>query len=132
MEKPKEAERGLILSDETFEIRGAVFEVYKEIGPGFLEAVYQECLRREFVTRKIPFVAQPELSISYKGNELQLKYIPDFICFEKIVLELKASKEITDDFRAQLHNYLRMSGLKLGLLINFGHTPKVEIERVIY
>ena len=132
MENANVTENSFLLQEETYSIRGAIFEVCKELGAGFLEAVYHECLRREFTMRQSPFVSQPELRISYKGDSLPITYIPDFVCYGKIIVELKASKDLTDDFRAQLHNYLRMSGLKLGLLVNFGHTPKVEIERIIY
>ena len=131
MENPIEPEKTLLLQEETYLIRGAIFEVYKEIGSGFLEAVYQQCLEWEFTSRQIPFQSQPDLSISYKGEILNLTYKPDFVCYEKILIELKAVKVIVDEHRAQIHNYLRASGLRLGLLVNFGHTPRVEIERII-
>lgn len=131
MENPIEPEKTLLLQKETYLIRGAIFELYKEIGSGFLEAVYQQCLEREFTSRQIPFQSQPDLSISYKGEILNLTYKPDFVCYEKILIELKAVKVIVDEHRAQIHNYLRASGLRLGLLVNFGHTPRVEIERII-
>lgn len=121
-----------IFREESFLIQGAIFEVYKEIGVGFLEAVYQECLIREFTFRKIPFVSQPEFEISYKGEKIPLTYRPDFVCYNKIIVELKAARDITDEFRAQIHNYLRISGFKLGLLVNFGNYPKVAIERIVY
>jgi GxxExxY protein len=121
----------LIYEDETFLIRGAVFEVYKEIGCGFLESVYQECLEKEFLKQEIPFVAQKELKLYYKGKVLNQTYKPDFICFNKIIIELKAVKELCDEYRAQIFNYLNATKLKLGLLANFGHYPKIEIERII-
>jgi len=117
--------------DETFLIRGAIFEVYREMGCGFLEAVYQECLQREMQLKQIPFVAQRELMLKYKGEPLEQKYKPDFICFERIIVELKAVKELTAEHRAQVHNYLKATGLEVGLLVNFGHSPKVEIERIV-
>jgi GxxExxY protein len=121
----------LIYEDETYSIRGAVFEVYKEMGCGFLESVYQECLEKEFLKRNIPFIAQKELKLYYKGEVLNQTYKPDFICFDIIVVELKAIKEFCDEHRAQIFNYLNATKLKLGLLVNFGHYPKVEIERII-
>jgi len=115
---------------ESYEIMGACFEVYKEKGCGFLEAVYQECLEIEFGERKAPFKSQPQLALTYKGKPLKTKYTPDFICYEKIVVELKAVSALTDEHRAQVQNYLRATKLRLGLLVNFGHDPKVEYERI--
>ncbi len=117
--------------EESFKIRGAVFEVYREMGCGFLEAVYQECLEREFRKQEIPSSVQPELVPQYKGEPLVQTYRPDFVCYAKIIVELKAVKELTNEHRAQTHNYLRASGLELGFLVNFGHYPKVEIERIV-
>ncbi|MGA2242113.1 MAG: GxxExxY protein [Verrucomicrobiota bacterium] len=116
---------------ESYEIMGACFEVYKEKGNGFLETVYQECLEIEFAGRKIPFKVQPELSLTYKGRTLKSKFKPDFICYDKIVVELKAVTALTDEHRAQVQNYLRATGMKLGLLVNFGHYPKLEYERIV-
>ena len=109
---------------------GACFEVYKEKGSGFVESVYQECLEIELGLRNIPFKAQQELALTYKGRPLKNKFKPDFICYDKIVLEIKAVSGLTDEHRAQVQNYLRATGLKLGLLVNFGHYPKVEYERI--
>ena len=119
----------LIFEEETFAIRGAVFEVYREMGCGFLEAVYQECLEKELISRGIPHVSQQELKLAYKGTLLQQSYKPDLICYEQIILELKAVKEIALEHKAQVINYLKASNLKLGLLINFGSHPKAQIER---
>ena len=121
----------LLFRDESYAIRGAVFEVYREMGCGFLEAVYQECLLREFTQQGIPFVAQPMLELFYKHEKLQQVYRPDFICYGKIVVELKAVTEITNEHRAQLHNYLKATKLQLGFLVNFGHYPKATIERIV-
>jgi len=117
--------------DESFQIRGAVFEVYREMGCGFLEAVYQECLEKELTHQEVPFKAQEDLRLEYKGDRLNQVYRPDFICFEKIIVEIKAVKELCDEHRAQIHNYLKATGYKLGLLVNFGHYPKAEIERIV-
>jgi len=121
----------LVLEEETYAILGACFEVYKDKGCGFLEAVYQECLELELGLRKIPFRAQADLKLDYKGHLLKQRYQPDFICFDKIVLEIKAVSALADEHRAQLHNYLKATGLKVGLLVNFGHHPGVEHERIV-
>ena len=117
--------------EESYRIRGAIFEVYREMGCGFLESVYQECLEKEFGKQEIPFVAQRELILQYKGDRLEQTFKPDFICFEQIIVEIKAVKELANEHRAQVHNYLKATGLELGLLVNFGHYPKVEIERIV-
>ena len=116
---------------ESYEIMGVCFEVYKEKGSGFMESVYQECLELELGDRKIPFQAQPELALSYKGRPLKSKFKPDLICCNKIVVELKSVTALSDEHRAQVQNYLRATGMKLALLVNFGHCPKLEYERII-
>ncbi len=121
----------ILFKDESYAIMGACFEVYKVMGCGFLEAVYQECLEIELASRGIPFRPQPQLTLTYKGRELQQKYIPDFICYDGIVVELKAVLALDDAHRAQVHNYLHATGHRLGLLVNFGHYPKVQSERVV-
>jgi GxxExxY protein len=120
----------IVYREESYQIMGACFEVYKEKGCGFLEAVFQECLEMEFGDQAIPFVAQPKLALIYKGRPLRQSYTPDFVCFDKIIVELKAVSALTDEHRAQVHNYLRATGHRLGLLVNFGHFPKVEYERI--
>jgi len=120
----------IVYKQESYMINGAIFEVYKELGSGFLEAVYQECLSKEFSRQKIPFTAQPELTIWYKNEPIAQTYKPDFICYDKIIIELKAVSEINQIHRAQVLNYLRITKLKLGLLINFCSYPKVQIERL--
>lgn len=119
----------LFLEDETYAIRGACFEVYKEKGNGYLEEVYQECLELELEMQGIPFVAQPELAMTYKGQPIKKKYIPDLIVYGQIIVELKAVEAIHEKHRAQILNYLHSTGLKVGLLVNFGHYPRIEIER---
>jgi GxxExxY protein len=121
----------LLYKDESYAIIGACFEVYKEKGNGFVEPVYQECLELELASQKISFTAQGALRLTYKGTELKQRYIPDFLCYEKIILEIKAVKQLTDEHRAQVLNYLKATGLRLGLLANFGHYPKLEYERII-
>ena len=120
----------LLLKEECYEIQGAAFEVYKEMGCGFLEAVYQECLEKELAKRSISFQSQVELHLNYKGEQLNQTYKPDFICFDKIIVEIKAVKELASEHKAQLLNYLKATGLELGLLVNFGSYPKVEIIRM--
>ncbi len=120
----------VVYKDECYKINGACFEVYKDKGCGFLEDVYQECLEIEFGIQNIPFDAQYPLKLTYKGRPLRKQYIPDFICFGKIIVEIKAVKEIADEHRAQVQNYLKATGYKLGLIINFSHYPKIQIERI--
>lgn len=131
IEKTTALNQGILYKEECFNIQGAVFEVYREIGCGFLEPVYQECLIREFTFRNIPFISQPELAIRYKGNLLSMTYRPDFICYGKIIIEIKAIKDSADEHRAQVLNYLKATNIRLGLLVNFGHYPKATIERII-
>ena len=121
----------VVYKDESYQIMGACFEVYKEKGCGFVEAVYQECLEIELGLQNLPFKSQAELLLWYKGKQLKQKFVPDFLLFDKIVVELKAVKELTDEHRAQVHNYLRATDFRLGLLINFGHFPKVQYERIV-
>jgi len=132
-EKHEGHEKGekILYKEECFEIQGAIFEVYREMGSGFLEAVYQECLERELQRRGVPYESQKNLTLSYKGEPLIQSYKPDLVCSGKIIVELKAVKEIAPEHRAQVFNYLKASRLRLGLLVNFGHHPKVEIERII-
>ena len=121
----------ILFKDESYKIMGAMFEVYKEMGCGFLEQVYQECVEFELAEQEIPFVAQVQLKLNYKHHQLKSTYIPDAICNEKIVLELKAVKEIADQHRAQVHNYLKAIGYRLGIIVNFGHYPKLQYERIV-
>lgn len=121
----------VLYADESYKIVGACFEVYNEMGCGFLEPVYQECLEIELGFQGIPFVAQDELALSYRERTLKQKYKPDFICFGKIIVEIKAVSELIDEHRAQVINYLNATGFQLGLLVNFGGYPKLEWERLV-
>ncbi|ODS33730.1 MAG: putative orf [Candidatus Scalindua rubra] len=121
---------GLIYEDLTEKIIDAAFEVHKTLGCGFLEAVYQEAIEIEFGLRNIPFESQKQLEIKYKGVTLRKKYSPDFLVFNKIILEIKAEAKLTNIDEAQLHNYLKATGFKVGLLINFG-TTKIVIKRIV-
>ena len=115
----------------TYKIIGAAMEVHKELGCGFLEAVYQEALGKEFAYQAIPFKPQPIIDISYKGIALEKKYQPDFICYGDIILEIKALSALTGVEEAQLINYLKATGLKVGLLLNFG-AKSLEHKRFVY
>mgnify|MGYP001549207934 FL=1 len=121
----------LVHEDETYAILGACFEVYKEKGCGFLEAVFHECLGLEFGLRGIPVRSQVAMPMTWQGRPLVQRYIADFICYDRVIVELKAVSIITDEHRAQIQNYLHATGLKVGLLVNFGHFPKVEHERFV-
>ena len=121
----------LVYKAECYKIIGACFEVYNEKGSGFLELVYQECLALELSIQKIQFSEQPELTLEYKGQRLDRTYRPDFVCFDKIIIELKAAKTLTDNHRSQVHNYLKATGHRLGLLVNFGGHPNLEWERIV-
>lgn len=130
-EKHENMDNGLLFKDESYAIQGAVFEVYREMGCGFLEAVYQECLEKELGKRGVPFVAQQELVLRYKGEVLKQLYRPDLVCYEKIIVELKALRELTGEHRSQVLNYLKATGLRLGLLVNFGSNQKAVVERIV-
>src|SRR6266481_8778880 len=120
----------IIYKSESYAIIGASFEVYNEKGCGFLEPVYQECLGIEFEYQRIPAIAKPSLTLSYRGRILKQTYEADYVRFGKIIVELKAVSALTDEHRAQLLNYLHTAGFDLGLLVNFGHYPKLEYERI--
>jgi GxxExxY protein len=107
-----------------------MFEVNRVLGAGFLEAVYQECLALEFARRNVPFVAQPTLPLEYKGERLRAIYVPDFVCFGAVLVEIKALATTAPEHRAQVLNYLKASNLRVGLLVNFGCAPKARIERL--
>jgi GxxExxY protein len=119
----------LLFEQETGGILGACFEVYKEMGCGFLESVYQECLEIEFDLKKIPAVSQQGLRLTYKDRELKQVYRPDFLCHGKIVVELNAVSTLTDEHESQVINYLHATGYRVGLLVNFGHHPGLQFKR---
>lgn len=122
-------EANLLFKEESYQIIGAAMEVHRELGCGFVEPIYQEALEKEFILRKIPYEREKELTVNYKGNLLTKTFRADFICYNKIILELKAVKEFSDEHYAQIYNYLRASRMDLGLLINFG-TASIEFQRV--
>lgn len=119
----------LLYKDEVYAIQGAVYEVYKTLGNGYKEEVYQQCLERELALRKIPYEAKKELHIFYKGEPIEKTYIPDLWCYGAIIVELKAVAAITSEHLAQIDNYLRLTKCRLGLLVNFGSYPRATIRR---
>lgn len=121
----------LIYKDECYRLIGACFEVYKEKGCGFHEPLYQECLEIELGMQGIPFDPLCNIPLTYKGQPLKQRFIPDFVCYDKIIVELKAVSQLADEHRAQVLNYLHATGYRLGLLVNFGHHPKLEWERIV-
>ena len=110
------------LKQETHNIIGEAMEVHRRMGPGFLEAVYQECLSLEFKMQDIPFVGQPRVQLEYRGHKLQKEYVPDFVCYENVIGEIKAAKKCGDVDRAQVINALKSSSKPVGLLMNFGES----------
>ena len=120
----------LLYATESYKITGALFEVHKVLGPGLLEKVYQEALEKEFKLQGIPYEREKAFSINYKGEELEQKYIADFVCYDKIILELKAVDDILPAHKAQVINYLAITGYKLGLLVNF-NSEIVKPERIV-
>jgi GxxExxY protein len=121
----------LLYKDEVYTIIGAAIEVHRELGPGFLEAVYQEALDIEMASRQVPFNSQTLISIMYKRHHLQKGYIADFCCYEKILIEIKALDKLSSKEEAQLLNYLKATGFRVGLLINFGSKGKLEWRKFV-
>jgi len=130
MDNESISKTNLIYKDETYQLIGAAMEVHRILGHGFLEMVYQEALEYEFLTRDIPFQRQVPMKIIYKGIILNKNYIADFVCFDKIVVEIKAVDSLIPSHESQLINYLNAIGLKLGLLINFG-SSSLQFKRII-
>jgi GxxExxY protein len=120
----------ILYKDESYKIIGAAMEVHKELGCGFLEAVYQEALEIEFQNRDIPYQREAPLKINYKGHTLKKKYNADFICYDNIIIETKALCDLNSEHESQLLNYLKATNKKLGILINFGK-PRLQHKRII-
>jgi GxxExxY protein len=127
----KEEKTELVFKEESYLIIGACFEVYKDKGSGFHEPVYHECLEIELEFQRLPFLSKPPKGLQYRGRTLTQTFNPDFICYNRIILEIKAVSALCDEHRAQVLNYLAATGLELGLLVNFGHYPRMEYERLL-
>ena len=121
----------LLCKDEVYAIVGAAIEVHREMGPGFLGPVYQECLEMELTFREIENESQKPLHIYYKGRRLKKEYIPDFICFGMIIVEIKALDNLSGHEMAQVINYLKATGMRVGVFINFGSQGKLEWKRLV-
>ncbi len=121
----------MTLKNEGYQLMGAAFEVYNELGSGMAEEIYQQSLEIELSLREIAWVSKQELSVFYKGNELTAKYRPDLRVFGQIVVELKAVTDLNSDHEAQLFNYMRIARQPVGYLINFGHKGELEWKRFI-
>jgi GxxExxY protein len=126
----KESSMEYLYQDETYRIIGAAMETHKVLGCGFLEPVYQEALEKEFILQNIPFGREIVLPIHYKGQVLQKTYMADFVCYDKIIVELKSLSALSSEHQAQVLNYIKAANYKLGLLINFGK-KSLEYKRVI-
>ena len=124
-----EEKMNLIYKDESYRIIGAAMKVYNILGQGFVERVYQEALQKEFDYSLIPYAREKEIDIYYNESILDIKFRPDFICYDTIIVELKAVKNIEDIHRAQLLNYLKATKFHLGFLFNFGSIGELQYER---
>ena len=120
----------LIYKTESYKIIGACFEVYNQKGCGFTEAIYQECLEIEFKLQNIPFVSQPKIELEYKGTTLKQYFVPDFICFNEIIIEIKATEGLATEHTSQTLNYLNATKFKLAWLVNFGKATGLERKRM--
>ena len=129
-ESKEKTMKDLLYAKEIYEITGAAMEVQNELGIGFQEPVYQEALTIELKNRGVPFEIEKELTITYKGIQLEKKYYADFVCYGKIIVELKAVEEINNEHVAQVLNYLHATNIKLGYIINFGQKP-LQRKRIV-
>jgi GxxExxY protein len=120
----------IIYKDESYAIIGACMKVHRALGPGFLEAVYEEVIEKEFIIQNIPYKRQVKLDLYYEGVQLKKYYRADFVCYDSIIVELKAVTQIPSVFYAQLQNYLKCTNMELGMLINFG-TPSLTYKRIV-
>ncbi len=121
----------MLLKDEVYNIVGAAIEVHRELGPGFLEDVYQEAMELEMSSRAIPFEAQKQLKILYKGHVLSKVYFADLLCYNKVIVEIKALARLSGSEQAQVINYLKATDHRVGILINFGSKGRLEWKRFI-
>jgi GxxExxY protein len=121
----------IVYRQESYEIIGAAFDVYNKLGHGFLEAVYQEAFEIELKKRGIPYEREKDIKIYYDGQELKQTYRADFVCYDKIIIELKAVSELEEAHHAQVYNYLHATNMKLGILLNFGSSEGLEKDRIV-
>lgn len=121
----------LLLKQEVYRVVGCAMQVYNTLKSGFLEAVYQEALEIEFADQEVPAIAQASVRILYKGRELRKRYIADFLCFGEVIVEIKATAEISNVDRAQLINYLRATGNRVGVILAFGNKDELKWERLV-
>ena len=121
----------IIYKEESSKIVGAIFEVHKRLGVGLLEKVYQEALAIELEHRNIPFEREKRFDVYYREQKLDSQYIADFVCYDNIIVELKAVSKLDDSHRAQVFNYLKATGYKVALLFNFGAAEGLEYERKV-
>lgn len=121
----------IFYKEESYKIIGAAMKVYNNLGPGFLEAVYQEALEIELSRVRIPFEREKEIPVYYDGVKLHQAFRADFICCDDVIIELKAVSALADSHRAQVYNYLKATKVKLGILINFGNPDGLEWERKV-
>lgn len=120
----------IIFKQESYNIIGAAMEVHKELGAGFVEGIYQEALEMEFARQNIPHLREHHLNVFYKGQKLNKHYFADFVCYNQIIVELKALNDFSKNHHAQVINYLKASQMKLGLLINFG-SSSLQYKRFV-
>ena len=120
----------IIFKEEAYKVIGAAMNVHRELGCGFLEAVYAEALEIEFKDQNIPYKREFPLQIKYKEQPLKKSYVADYICYDKIIVELKATSFLESSNEAQVLNYLKATGFKLGLLINFGEQT-LKYKRIV-
>ncbi len=121
----------ILYAEESYAIMGAAMAVHKALGCGFAEKVYQEALAIEFEARGIPFEKEKQLHIAYRGQQLKQDYFADFVCYGKIIIELKALHTLQNEHQAQVMNYLRCAQMKLGILLNFG-TIALDYKRIVW
>ena len=121
----------ILYREESYAIMGAAFEVYNTLGSGLPESVYHECLSIEFIAREIPFRSEEDINVYYKKRKISKKFRADFVCYDKIILELKAVSFLNDEHRGQILSYLRASKYEVGILMNFGQVKELRYERFL-
>jgi GxxExxY protein len=122
----------MLCKEEVYAIVGAAMEVHSQLGSGFAEAVYQQAMEIELALRGIPFERQVRLKIFYKGHELECEYVADLICYGSVIIEIKAIRELANRDEAQIINYLKATGVRVGVLINFGDPARLDWQRFVF